>query len=85
MLDPWHGIAVLESVGSVRISPPCARARSQWAPRFLNAHRNRVSDLAGTRRTAIAADIRNDHGAVTERELSAVVSPIRQPDNLEIG
>lgn len=44
-------------------------------PHVGHAHRHRVRDLARAGRGAIAADIADDQGAVTELELSAVVVP----------
>ena len=45
--------------------------------RVVHAHHDRVRDLAGPRRAAIAADVADDHGAVAEAELARWFSPIR--------
>lgn len=55
-------------------------------PRILDAHRDRVGDLASARSAAIAPFLGHDQRSVTETELRAVVladsQPLHEPEGL---
>ena len=73
VLDGVLALAVLE-VGRLHDDARAVRAGAlAVGTRVLDAHGHRVRDLARARRPALAADVADDHGAVAEAQLRAVV------------
>ena len=59
--------------GSNPVPASHLRAEGPVGARVIHAHQHRVGDFAGTGRSAITPDVADDHRAVTESELAAVV------------